>query len=427
LHGALFFLDNAPARRLWGDEVMYAGTASRLLEGEPARLELLWPPLYPRFLAGGMILSGGSFLATYLFQTFLLVVSALLVRDLTARFVGPGLAPDLAMGFMLLDPTLAAFAHFLWPEVLHLFLLLVAIWIVAAHAEEARWLAFLGLVLGLAILTKSLLGPFLPVLLLPAVLRGSWTARVLRPALTIAVLSAVTAPVLFFNVHRSGDFLIADSSRFNLWVGLNDRSRKDLIGEVVGNEYGAWIRSAPDFATRDSILREKIRQFVAERGVIRIFFSQLSRQYFRLLDKDSFFTDQLPGGVLAGYRFGYVDPPRLLSQALRYLAYAVYVAALALGVWGVFQVRPAGRAWVWVVLAFLACNLAAFLLLHVKSRYRLQLVPFLSLYAAWAAAFLLGDPAARRAAVFRGTVPKIAGAFAATGAFLLALGGRLLP
>ena len=42
------------AARLWGDEIMYADLATRWARGEPATLELLWPPLYPRLLAIAM-------------------------------------------------------------------------------------------------------------------------------------------------------------------------------------------------------------------------------------------------------------------------------------------------------------------------------------------------------------------------------------
>ena len=43
---------------------------------------------------------------------------------------------------------------------------------------------------------------------------------------------------------------------------------------------------------------------------------------------------------------------------------------------------PRRHHWLWLVLGFVAYNLAIFLLLHVKSRYRVQFLPFLFLYAA---------------------------------------------
>ena len=44
--------------------------------------------------------------------------------------------------------------------------------------------------------------------------------------------------------------------------------------------------------------------------------------------------------------------------------------------------RTRGRRWVWIPLAFLAYNLALFLLLHVKTRYRIPIMPLLIVYAA---------------------------------------------
>ena len=154
LQALLFAMDTWPApRALWGDEIMYADLARRLAAREPAHIDFLWPPAYPRFLAGLMVLGGGSFLLARCVQVALLGLSALLLRDLGLRLVGSRLAADVAAALLVLDPQVAGFAHFLWPEVLHLFLFLAALWILVARADRPPWLALLGLVLGLALLT----------------------------------------------------------------------------------------------------------------------------------------------------------------------------------------------------------------------------------------------------------------------------------
>ena len=90
------------------------------------------------------------------------------------------------------------------------------------------------------------------------------------------------------NAERSGSFTIAGSSWFNLWVGLNDSSRRNLRQPVVGREFRIFEASAATFEERNQILREKIVRRVEERGAWTIALGQLSRQYFRLFDADSY-------------------------------------------------------------------------------------------------------------------------------------------
>ena len=405
---------------MWGDEIMYADLARRLAAGQDARIESLWPPAYPRFLAGLLVLGGGSFLLVRCVQVALLAISALLLRDLGLRLTGSGRAATMAAALLVLDPQVGGFAHFLWPEVLHLFLLLCALWILAARSDRPPWLAAAGVVLGLALLTKSLLGPFLPLLLLPLVL-GAGRRGLGRATLVAAGVAVTLTPTLIGNARR-GAPLLADSSRFNLWVGLNDRSRKDMVDEVVGREYQRYLRSGETAAARTEVLDTKIRGLVRERGWPALLRAQLGRQYFRLLDKDSFLTDQLPGGAIARQGYGYRDTPPPLAAALRAWSYALYAAVLVAAALGL-AVAPPRTWWHRVLLAFLAYNAAVFLLLHVKSRYRVAFLPVLYLQAGAFAAWWL-EPRPSDAGPSRAA--WTAAAAAAALALFLAFGGPLL-
>lgn len=415
-------MDAWPApRALWGDEIMYADLARRLAAGQPARIDFLWPPAYPRFLAGLLVLGGGSLLLARSVQVALLALSALLLRDLGRRLTGSRLAADVGAALLVLDPQVAGFAHFLWPEVLHLFLFLAALWILVARADRPGWLALLGLVLGLAVLTKSLLGPFLPVLLLPLLVTAGLRGLA-RAALVVAVVAVTVTPTVIANARAGGPF-IADSSRFNLWVGLNDRARKDLVDEVVGREYQRYLRSGQTFAERTHALDGKIRDLVRERGLARVLGGQLARQYFRLFDKDSFVTDQLPDGAIGRQGYGYRGTPRALSALLRGWSFLVYAALLAAAALGLAVDPPRARAWRWALLAFVAYNLAAFLFLHVKSRYRVAFLPVLDLHAGAFAAWCAGERAPFRSP---SSAAWAASAAAAAVVLFLAFGGPLL-
>ena len=445
LQAALFALERGGAgRMLWGDEVLYLEAARRLLGGGASDLDPLWPPLYPHLLAA----LGGSHLAVEIAQTLLLAATALLLADLARRAYaggGPaaGLAGATAGGLLLIDGHVAAFSHYLWPEIVHLFLFVAALWGLArlsarpprnaAGAEGAPGrppllgMALLGGVLGLALTCKSLLLPFVPVLFVPPLLavrrRFGLRHAALSALVAAAALGAALAPTLLANARAGIGFRLADSSRFNLWVGLNDTSRRNLVGEIVGHKYDLYRRSAPTFPERNAILDGKIRRLVEREGLPRLAVRQVARQPFRLFDRASFLTDQLPGGAIAAQGRGYRWAPEGLAAALRFAGTAVYAAVLLAAVLGIARGRsafsPAAAGLRPVLLLFLAYNVLLFLALHTKTRYRIQMMPALDLLAAFGVAGLWeGVRLSRRA---------LLGAVAAALLLLaLAFGGRAL-
>jgi 4-amino-4-deoxy-L-arabinose transferase-like glycosyltransferase len=387
--GLLWVYWHPQPKALLGDEARYRASAGEILAGHEPEPDLLWPPLYPRFLALALHHPGTSLRRVQLAQTLLLVLIAGLLWDVTRRLTGLARAAEAAAWLVLLYPPLVAFAHYLWPEILHLALFLAVLWIVVARRESLAWMPVAGLLLGLALLTKSLLGPFLPMLLWPVVASGPWARRIARLALVVAALAATVIPTMIANRPVAGGYVIADSSIFNVWVGLHDRSRKSLVDEVVADEYAAYSTSAATFAERNLILSTRIVALLRERGVLTTLRAQLGRQYFRLFDKDSYLTDQLPDGPMGRVGMGYHGTPPAVMLLVRGASYALYALVLVGAALGLVLCPPRGRAGLWIVLAFLAYNLGIFLVLHVKSRYEIQFLPFLFLYAGCAWEWLL--------------------------------------
>lgn len=427
LQAALLWIEWRPApRKLWGDEITYWAAAEQLRAGGQPDLYLIWPPLYPHFLAALMALSAGSRLAAQLVQIALLAASALLLRSLgrallpSAVLAGGIHAGDLAAALLLLDPQVAAFGIFLWPEALHLALFLFVWWALVTRGDRWEWLAMAGVALGLALLTKSLLLAFVPVLLLPLVLEGPRPRRLLRPALVAGAAALTLLPVQLDNRARYGEATVADSSAFNAWVGLNDRSRRNFVDEIVGDELNAYVRSAPTPAARAAIARARIRRLVDERGLMSVLRAQLARQYFRLFDRDSFLADQLPGGAIAARPdgFGFAAPPAWLAAALRGWGWTIYAAVLVGAAFGVATVPVENRRWIAVAVLFVAYNLALFLVLHVKTRYRVPLMPVLDFFAAATAVWWWTRRPRRGAATWA------AGTALAALLLFLAFGGR---
>ena len=182
--------------------------------GSPSDVPLA--PPYGRWLGGLFAVFGPVLLPVKLVQAGLLLLAGLLLRGL---LVAAGIRPPaalLATGLLLCDPQLAAFAHYLWPEILHLFLSLLGVFLmlVPGPRPTLRCLAA-GASFGLALLAKSLLGPFVPVLAVaaacaPAGLRSR--QRLARGAAVALGTLLLTAPVAVRNGLAHGTWSISNSA-----------------------------------------------------------------------------------------------------------------------------------------------------------------------------------------------------------------------
>jgi len=363
-------------RQLWGDEKVYFKSALAVLQGDPSWWPVpLWPPLYPRFLAGVLAVFGHHQVAITVVQTVLLFIAAAIFGDLVRRWTGAATAGMVAFLLMAGFPPLAAYSRFLWPEVLHLVLASVALWILVVRRDSPPWLALAGIALGLALLTKSLLGPFVPVLLVATFFGDREPRRVFRLAVVVAAIVVVIGPVIGLQYSRIGIPVIADSSAFNVWVGLNDRGVKSFDEPVAGKAYREFWEGEGTFAERNARVRRKSMQLVQERGIGSVLRAQFRRQYTRLFDKDSYLTEQVPGGAAVEQGSGYVSLGPRLSAGVRIVSYGTYALLLLTAPLGFLAWPFAERRWPRVLLLFLLYNLALFLVLHVKSRYRIQLLP----------------------------------------------------
>lgn len=389
------------SRPLSGDEKLYVEVATAWAAGAPAELDPLWPPGYPATIA--LILSLGGTLG----WVVAIQIAALLAAGLALARLGleTGLSPAvaaLAGTTLVVDPEVAAFARLYRPEALHLALFLGALLLAVrairsepgepGESQRGR-LALLGLLLGLAIALKSLLLPLAPLVVLAAILSGpkprpagraAWRDRLLRGALVGLPLAAVLMPVLAYERLANDAWTVGGSARFNLWVGLTDRSPRSLVEDRTWEEYLAYRAAGSTFAARQEALTRKLGDLVAARGLPAIVAGQWPRQYLRLFERESYFGASLPPSGsrhLAGE--GYRQAPPGLARGLAALETVLYVALLVgapIGWLCMLRGRRTGTLW---MAALLGYQLALFWFVHVKSRYRLTLLPLFVLGLAW--------------------------------------------
>lgn len=375
------------AKTLIGDEQGYQDTALAILAGGAWMPSSIWPPLQPLMLAALYGVFGAHVFVAQIAQTLLFVGCAALLRGLWRELGGSVAAANWSAALFLLAPEIAGYAQWLWPEIPHLFLLLATVRLLArarravlhddAHGTSLPACAALaGVCVGLALLEKSLLSAFWPLLLLAFAHRARpWFAWRGAAAFALA-LGLVTAPALLHGWRVYGTPMIADSSIYNLWVGLTDRWRSDYIGDMGGAELPAFLASGSTPRERNAVYLEKVRGYVDEKGVANVLVAQVGRQYFRLFNAKTLLVSQLPGPACAGHLSVYHASP-IVTRLLTFGNDAAHALILIAAAFGLTCWRRRVGVLHGIIVLFFAYQFALFAFIHVKARFLLPMLPFL--------------------------------------------------
>lgn len=382
LNAALLWIYYHPGLKpLVGDEFDYNQRALALLGGKSVPELFIWPPGQTWFIAAIYFFVGSHVLAVQITQIALLALcTGLLIR------LWQGLdnrrAASLAGAIFLLNPATLAYADWLWPEVPYLTCLLGALTLLLTFHTRPRLRALLaGVLIGLSLLFKSLLGGLWPLFFLLFLSRkhGRLAYAGTSAAAFACGLLLATSPALWKGYVETGTPLIADSSMYNLHVGILDSHRSDYVEEAGLPALTQFIESAPTPKQRNAIALEKIKSMVADRGFFSILGEQLGTQYFRLFNAKTLLASQLPGPRCAGYLGAY--GPSALVTPLAWLAAICHSLLLVLCAFGLAMWRRWQRPFAAFCAIYLVYQLALFLGLHIMQRYFFQMQPLLSGFA----------------------------------------------
>ena len=378
LNVALLWIYYHPGLKpLVGDEFDYNQRALALLAGRSVPELFIWPPGQTWFIAAIYFVFGSHVLAVQITQIALLVLcTALLIR--LWQSLDNRRAALLAGAIFLLNPATLAYAHWLWPEVPYLACLLGALTLLLTFQSRPRLRAlFAGLLIGLSLLFKSLLGGLWPLFFLLFLSRkqGRISYAWLSATAFAGGLLLATMPALWKGYVETGYPLIADSSMYNLHVGILDSHRSDYVDEAGLPALTTFIESASTPKERNAIALDKIKLLVAERGFFNILGEQLGIQYFRLFSAKTLLASQLPGPRCAGYLGAY--GPSALTTPLAWLAAICHSLLLVLCAFGLVMWRRWQRPFAVFCAIYLGYQLALFLGLHIMERYFFQIQPLL--------------------------------------------------
>jgi hypothetical protein len=374
----LWLYHHPEAKTLFGDENYYYGVARTLAGGGDVTPNPLWPTLYAHLVGIVFKWAGTNVLPVQLIQIGMWIACAAFVFKIALHISRASAVALGAMGLFLLSPETAAFSHYLWPEVPHMFFFLAALWVVMSRGGTLTGTFIGGVLIGLALWSKLLLLPFIPAFLVFAHPGRALFRRWKQGLLFIAGIVLVLTPTMLSNAETHGRFMVADSSVFNLWVGLNDVETQDFRNDIAGHELRKFRRAAPDFKGRNEAFRAKTRELLRRQGLVKTIRKQVSKQYFRLFDHETFLTTQLPGGPRSSYNY---DAPTI-TAGLRLYSHVFHAFLLAAAAFGLMRLRFLKLGWPQFLALVLLFNLALFLFVHVKTRYLMQLVPVFAIFGA---------------------------------------------
>jgi 4-amino-4-deoxy-L-arabinose transferase-like glycosyltransferase len=334
------------------------------------------------------VFGSGNLVAVRLVQAIVSLLTTVVIYRLgTVAFshrVGLGAAAGVCF-----YPSFLGYNNLLLSEVLFTFLV-PATTLACVESLQRRSFSLLltaGVLLGLAALTRSVMFLFAPVL--AAVVFCAWHdggfRRWYAAAIPVLAMAVVIAPWSYRNTVLHRTFVVIDvMGGRNAMMGNYDytpleRSWATIgIAQGEGEWYRVLARESADFAQQTQGQRDKLALRHAVRFVLDHPVLTLQR------DVVKFFNFwQLERSLIAGAKQGFFGD---LSRGTLIVASVAicgsYAAAILLGIFGLFLVRPTSRGIHWLLVAQIAFPCLIHTLIFAHERYHLPVMPFVLLYAA---------------------------------------------
>jgi 4-amino-4-deoxy-L-arabinose transferase-like glycosyltransferase len=393
-----WFQDLPP--HIW-DEQEYNQLAVRLVThgdyaSDSGELVSLRPPLYPAFVASIYAVCGlENYQAVRFVQALLSLVTVYLAYRLGVLVSSRRVAVVLAAGCCVY-PSLLGFNNLLLTETLFTLLLLgfCLAFATALMRQSLGWLAWSGIVLGLAALTRSvvwLLPPLLAVFLLWAWQTRART-RLAAGAVLVLTFAATIAPWAIRNTLLHKTFVTIDvMSGRNFMMGNYQHTPLYRSWDAISltGEKAWWYEVQEVYPASERQTQGQMDKLAFRQGIQFVLTNPgltLQRSVIKFFDFWGL-ERELVAGAARGF-FGAISKPVLVLLAA--LIFASYAAVLLLGIYGMFLAAPQDRRIhvFFLLVIFFVCALHTIVFGH--SRYHLPLMPLVLLYAAAALVRLRG-------------------------------------
>ena len=374
------------------DEQHYAQLATSLSHGrgftwDTGELTSIRPPMYPLFIATVWRVVGyESIQAVRTAQLVLGLLTVIAVYVLAHRLFDRRTAL-VSAAVMCFYPSFLFSGILLLTEVL--FTLLIVILAIAYEALMNRpgpgRGAFVGAMVGVAALTRSIVSP-LPIVLMPLVvasLRGSWKRRATLALCIVTGYLVVVGPWAVRNTLLQRTLTIVDTmGGMNLRMGNYDYTPETRMWDGVSlTGEKSWSHALRETHPESIQLTEGQKAAWAQREALAYMASHLVTTAKRSILKFADFWG-LERELAAGFQQRLYQPAPWFAWLATIATALSYPFVIVTAVIGAFTIAPADRRTHLFILTLVALFTAVHSIVFGHSRYHLPLVPFLAMYAA---------------------------------------------
>ena len=347
----------------------------------------LRPPLFPGLVAGLWLVSGTESLQLVrLVQALLAMVTAWLVFELASA------AYDRRTGLVAgaltaLYPALVFANLMILSETLFTLLLVAAVLaLVRLIGAPGLLRAFVaGVLIGLAALTRSVLWPF-PLVVAPLVAwwaPGPLPRRLAMAALVLVGAGVAIGPWAVRNSRLQGVPVVVDTmGGLNLRMGNYEYTPHDRIWDAISmSGEKSWIVGIPARPPGGGAWTEGKKERWARSEAVHFMVAHPGLTLWRTAIKFGDFWG-LDRDFLAGVMQGLFQPPEwfaVIAGAALLIAYPVVIAGALAGIW---LAPPGDRRVHMMLLLVVAFVCALHCVVFAHPRYRLPVMPVLTVYAA---------------------------------------------
>jgi 4-amino-4-deoxy-L-arabinose transferase-like glycosyltransferase len=385
----ILVLEMAYPVRPIGDERYYANVASNIADGEGhtiRSMKAFRPPGQP-FVLSRVVRAetAGAPRDTNLKRyLYLQVFLGTLLVPLTALFAWWVFEPrtGLVAAFITaIYPSLVAFSHFLWSEILFSVLLMTALLCVVVAKRNRGWLPVLlaGSAFGAAALTREVAVPVAGIVALWWLLTAKPSRRrlvVARGALMIVIMMAVVTPWTIRN-YRLFDRLVPVSTVgwFAIREGNTFSQEKWILPDLrLLQSFRREYFAIPDELERRDFARKEAIELIRKEQPWWLF-KKMVRTTTILSSPDSYVFKKVSRGAYGEVSIGWFRLVLLLTVG----AYLVVVAGAGIGVLGA---EGNGRRLLPILV--IAVVFGIHLLANSSTRFRVPWMPLLIVYSSFA-------------------------------------------
>jgi 4-amino-4-deoxy-L-arabinose transferase-like glycosyltransferase len=384
----LFSIDNIKA--LFIDISDYDNFARHIVEYGKYPASTYHPPVYPYFIAGIYSLFGFSYLSVYVVQSILGVFNTLFIFLIGKNIFNSRIGKLSAVASLLYWP-LTMYSGILMSETVFLFLLLLGIYLLLKGIDtgKAAYFAFCGTSIALSTPTRSI--NLLFIILIPigyCVLNIKNIRTAVRNSVIFMLLFCVImSPWVIRNYKLYNAFIPVDSlGGVNLYIGNNEKS----LGFFVDISHDPLDNTGKNDHESDQILKKAAVNYILNHPLRFAALTVWRSTLFIIFDFVQI------DWVLAVYMSNNFLFKFIIWYVLVYLSCAFF---FILGVKGLRYLwkDKKGILLLCIMLYYLGVNSV----FYIQARYRLPVMPFLSVAAAFSLDKLI-TAAKKRFHIFRG-------------------------